>query len=299
MAQRAGVPLFRAGAEDPLPSQYLWFEGDGYWIYAADQPRSSWREHTHECAQISVGLEACTRMEWRHNSQLPVRRQFCGTVVCVIPPGEPHRTLWERRASLVTIYLDKQLLPAPLEPAHLARDPLIEELGRALYWEYREHESHGLSKHFADAVVTVLTTHLLRSYNASAEARSDVAGGLGPAASRRVRKYIEESIEGDLSIEALARVSGLSPHYFAEGFRRTTGFTPHQYVSHRRVDRARQLLTQADLPLTEVANRCGFKSQSQFTTVFHRFTGVTPGKFRAGLAAPDTSAPAVRIGRTA
>ena len=38
----------------------------------------------------------------------------------------------------------------------------------------------------------------------------------------------------------------------------------------------------ADLTLAEVAYRCGFTSQSQFTTLFRRFTGITPGKFRAG-----------------
>jgi AraC family transcriptional regulator len=96
----------------------------------------------------------------------------------------------------------------------------------------------------------------------------------------RVREYIEQSLGRDLSIRALAEVVGLSPQYFADLFRQATGFTPHQYVSHRRVERAQQLLRDADLPLTEVAHQCGFTSQSQFTTLFRRFTGVTPGKFR-------------------
>jgi AraC family transcriptional regulator len=76
-------------------------------------------------------------------------------------------------------------------------------------------------------------------------------------------------------------VAGISPNYFASAFHQTTGFTPHQYVSHRRIERAQQLLTEADLPIAEVAYRCGFTSQSQFTTLFRPFTGVTPGRFRA------------------
>jgi hypothetical protein len=70
-------------------------------------------------------------------------------------------------------------------------------------------------------------------------------------------------------------------------FRQTTGFTPHQHISHRRVERARQLLVDTDLPLAESAHRCGFSSQSQFTTVFRRLTDITPARFRAEYAPPD------------
>jgi len=279
------------GADDPLPSKYFWFEGDGYWIYAAEQPRSTWREHTLDCVRVSIGLEARAYIEWRTRSGSPGHREVSGNGVAIIPPGEPSRTLWLRRAILVSIFLSKSFLSATgralhetrfdLEPVHLARDPLIEELGRALY---RECEMQELYKPFANSVAEVLATHLLRNYNASAELLSDFGIGLGPARNRRVRKYIEQSLERDLSIGALAKVAGLSPSYFAEMFRQTTGFTPHQYVCHRRVDRARQLLTDRDLPLAEVAHRCGFTSQSQFTTVFHRFTGVTPGRFRSEYA---------------
>jgi AraC family transcriptional regulator len=236
-------------------------------------------------------------MEWRTGSpSLQHYREASGNLVAVIPSGEPHRSVWQRRASKVNIYLCEHFLSAiasrvlpetrfELEAAHLVRDPFIEELGRAVYREYVEGAGHDLDRRFADSVADVLAMHLLRVYNARTELPSDSRGQLGPATSRRVRKYIEQYLEGDLSIETLAKVSGLSPNYFAEGFRRTTGFTPHHYVSRRRVDRARQLLIEdTALPLIDVAHRCGFKSQSQFTIVFRRITGVTPGKFRAGHA---------------
>jgi len=290
-AEREDTRIILIGAEDPLPSQHFWFEGNGYWIYAAEQPRSAWREHTHDCAQVTIGLEpAHVHAEWRTGSRPPGHRELTGNAVSVIPPGEPHRTLWQRRASLIHIYLSKDFLSTTasrilqetafdLRAAHLVRDPFIEELGRALY---RECETEKLCEVFADSLVTVLATHLLRSYNDSLEWSSDLSGGLGPARERKVREYIEHALERDLSIDALAEVAKLSPHYFADMFRQSTGFTPHQYVSRRRVERAQQLLKDADLSLAEVAFRCGFTSQSQFTTIFRRFIGVTPGKFRTG-----------------
>lgn len=289
MANGTDTRIILVGAEDPLPPDHFWFENDGYSIYAAEQPRSAWSEHTHDCAQITIGLEpARVHAEWRTGSSVAAHRELSGNAVSIIPPGEPHRTLWQRRASLIHIYLSKDFIStiaaqvlqqarSELRAAYLVRDPLVEELGRALY---RECETQELSKIFSDSLVTVLATHLLRTYNASPEVSSDLRGILGPARERRIREYIEQSLDRDLSIHALAEVVEMSPHYFADLFRQSTGFTPHQYVSHRRVARAQQLLADVALPLAEIAYQCGFTSQSQFTTIFRRFTGLTPGRFR-------------------
>src|ERR1700744_2709202 len=84
--------IIQIGAEDPLPTDHLWFEGNGYWIYAAEQPRSAWREHIHDCAQVTVGLEpARVQSEWRTGAaHRPSHRELSGNAVSVIPPGEPH-----------------------------------------------------------------------------------------------------------------------------------------------------------------------------------------------------------------
>ena len=288
--------IILVGANDPLPTEHFWLEVDGYSIYAAEQPRSTWSEHVHDCVQVTIGLEpAHVHAEWRTGTRAPARRELSGNGVSIIPSGEPHRTLWQRRASLVHIYLKNELISkigfsvlqeqsCELRAAYLVRDPLIEELGRVLY---RECNTAKLNTEFAAALMTVLVTHLLRTYSANPEIESEARGGLGPARERRIREYIEESLDRDLSIGALAEVVGMSPHYFANLFRQTTGFTPHQYVSHRRVARAQQLLLNAELPLADVAYQCGFTSQSQFTTLFRRFTGVTPGRFRSDNTVRD------------
>jgi AraC family transcriptional regulator len=288
------------GTDDPLPSKYCWFEGDGYWIYAAEQPPTTWREKTFDCAQVSVGLDAHAYVEWGTGSRL-ARREANGNGVAIFPAGEPHRALWQRRAILVSIWLSQPFLASmaervlhktsfDLESVHVMRDPLIEELACALY---REYERHDLGKLFADSAVTVLATYLLRNYTVTEEL-PDSSGGLGPARTRRVRSYIEQSLEHDLSISTLAKVAGLSPQYFAEMFRQTMGFTPHHYVSQRRIERARQLLADTDLPIAEVAHRCGFTSQSQFTIVFQRLTDVTPGRFRTEHATTDKGLPVAK-----
>jgi AraC family transcriptional regulator len=161
-----------------------------------------------------------------------------------------------------------------IRPTYLVRDPFVEELGRSLY---RDCKTGTLCDLFASSLATLLSTHLLRTYSAD---EGSFQGGLAPARERKVRAHIEQHLAGDLSLERLAEVIHLSPSHFATLFRQSTGFTPHQYVCHRRIEHAQHLLLETKDELSDIAAACGFTSQSQFTTLFRRFAGIPPGKFR-------------------
>ena len=85
---------------------------------------------------------------------------------------------------------------------------------------------------------------------------------------------------GNVSVAELASACGLSRGYFIHAFKSTTGFTPHQWILSQRVAQARDLLSNSDLPLAEVALICGFADQSHFTRVFARIAGASPGNWR-------------------
>jgi AraC family transcriptional regulator len=172
-----------------------------------------------------------------------------------------------------------------LQPTYLVRDLLIEELARSLYLE---SENRPLNAEVASAAVKTLCVRLLRAYSVRRNEEAYATGGLGPARECRVREYIEAHLERDLSIQSLAGVVGLSPQHFAILFRESTGFTPHQYVNHRRIACAQELLKKADIPLIEVSMQCGFSSQSQFITTFRKLVGMTPGRFRSSLTSSQS-----------
>ena len=67
---------------------------------------------------------------------------------------------------------------------------------------------------------------------------------------------------------------------FTRWFSAEFGVSPHRYVMQARIERAKSLLANTTRPLSEVALDCGFSSQSHLSTVFRRFTGRTPGRFR-------------------
>jgi AraC family transcriptional regulator len=99
---------------------------------------------------------------------------------------------------------------------------------------------------------------------------------------RRVTDYIDGNLRDDLTLLAMSAMLSMSPYHFARAFRQTLGVAPHRYVLLRRVERARCLLRETDLPITEIAQQVGYASPSSFSVVFHRMTGQSPRRFRNG-----------------
>jgi len=91
-------------------------------------------------------------------------------------------------------------------------------------------------------------------------------------------------MEGDLSLEELAATAGLSITHFSQMFRESTGQSPHQFVLHRRVDRAKEMLRGAEMRVLDVAVACGFKNQQHFARVFRKVCGASPTEYRQEFA---------------
>jgi AraC family transcriptional regulator len=107
-----------------------------------------------------------------------------------------------------------------------------------------------------------------------------VRNGLAPWRERRVIQFIDANLTKPITLRDLAEQAGLSRMYFAAQFRLSTGLTPHAFLLNRRIDHAKRLMSTTDIPLIQVALEVGFQSHAHFSTVFRKFTGTTPGKWR-------------------
>jgi AraC family transcriptional regulator len=96
----------------------------------------------------------------------------------------------------------------------------------------------------------------------------------------RVLDYVETNLEGDLTLDHLASIACLSRFHFARSFKAASGYSPHQYVSAKRLERAKTLLTRGDQSLAEIALALTFSCQANFTRAFRQATGQTPGQYR-------------------
>jgi AraC family transcriptional regulator len=167
-----------------------------------------------------------------------------------------------------------------LEPRHQLRDPRIEHIAWALEADRRSDQPNGSL--FTECLGLALATHLLTRYRALSETPQLIVSrrGLSAHQLRRVTGFIEEHLEGDLSIARLAAVAGTSASHFKTLFRRTVGAPVHEYVIQRRVERAKSLLLKGELPASQVALAAGFSHQSHMARAMRRLLGVTPRAVR-------------------
>lgn len=103
---------------------------------------------------------------------------------------------------------------------------------------------------------------------------------------RRIRLAVElmhAHMHRELSLEEIASAAHLSPFHFSRLFKKLTGATPHAYLASLRAARARDLLAETDLSVTEVGARVGYMSSSHFSKAFRQSTGISPSAYRKAL----------------
>jgi AraC family transcriptional regulator len=126
--------------------------------------------------------------------------------------------------------------------------------------------------------------HLLGSYCGIVLPDSVVPGTLlSHAALRQVCDYIEAHLSSSITLGQLAELVHLSPFHFARCFKATLGLAPHQYVLARRIERAKRLVIDTQLPVAAIAWSIGYENISHFRRVFAQHTGHTPGDIRRAL----------------
>ena len=130
----------------------------------------------------------------------------------------------------------------------------------------------------ADTAWTSLAALLLRASGQSSPIT--VQGGLAGWQLRRITEHIQDRLAEDVSLNDLAKLAGLSPRHLCTAFRESTGLPPHRWQVARRVERAKEMMTDPTVTITDVALACGFGTPSHFATMFRRATGRTPTAWR-------------------
>jgi AraC family transcriptional regulator len=219
------------------------------------------------------------------------RRRINRGDITVTPPGEPKEWRHRGHAEFAALWLAPALIkriaaeasgikPERVEILHNfgTRDSQIERIGLSLLSEL-EHEGFG-ARLYVESLANELAVHLLRRYSTAGVAARPSATMLPGYKLRRVTEYMNDNLGKDVTLSGIARTLGMSPYHFARVFKQTTGLAPHQYLMARRVARAKSLLRETDLSITEIAHRVGCTSQSHFSVLFHRATAITPRMFR-------------------
>ena len=97
---------------------------------------------------------------------------------------------------------------------------------------------------------------------------------------RRLEEFLAANIDKRISLADMAAAVDLSRMHFAAQFRVATGFRPREFLLFKRVERAKAMRKASRVPIVEVAFAVGFNSQAHFSTVFKRFAGTSPARWK-------------------
>lgn len=136
------------------------------------------------------------------------------------------------------------------------------------------------SRLILDTLLNSLIVQLVAQCSTLSEQSALAPHSLSPRRLRRVLDFMESNLGSEIELDDLASVAGSSRFHFSRAFREATGFPPYRYLIHRRMDAAKTLLCEDALSISQIADQCGFNSQSQFSTMFRRVFGTSPARFR-------------------
>lgn len=140
------------------------------------------------------------------------------------------------------------------------------------------------SRLFVEQATDLLCTQILRAHSSLGSLPSSpFQRGLAGWQVRKVSDYMRERLGDDIGLADLAAVVGLSRFHFCTAFRRATGHTPHEWMVRMRMERARELLADTCLRITDIALAVGYESPSSFAASFRKSVGATPTEYRRNL----------------
>jgi AraC family transcriptional regulator len=158
------------------------------------------------------------------------------------------------------------------------RDQQLENIAWALKAEMES--GYPCGRLYLDSLAVAAATRLLLFHSSVSREPKRLHGRLSERKLRQVLSYIEDNLSQDVSLNDIASVAGLSVSHFKSLFRETLGLPVHQYLIRRRVERAKTLLREDRLPISQIAFEAGFAHQSHLAHHMRRVLGVSPKAFR-------------------
>ena len=142
----------------------------------------------------------------------------------------------------------------------------------------------GSEQELLDQVVHELSVHLNPVNEQPEPDTSADRVALSPWQERRAKELMASQMDKGLSIAQVANECSLSRSHFSRAFKKNTGLSPRDWYLQMRLDKAKGLLGDSGLTISQISLDCGFADQSHFTRVFTREVGITPFNWRRSMA---------------
>ncbi|MBD0708199.1 MULTISPECIES: AraC family transcriptional regulator [unclassified Streptomyces] len=203
-----------------------------------------------------------------------------GDTVSLLPPQVPHngspatsRGFRKRVLYLAPTQLDARLIGAAVDAPDLV-DPLLRRRVGQLHTALAEPGDAFEAQCRLAFISERLDAHLRPRVPTRARAQA-------PGVAAALRELLDERLVEGVTLDEAAGLLYAHPTHLVRAFSRAYGISPHQYLTARRLERARRLLLDG-MPPGEVAAATGFHDQPHLNRSFKRLVGTTPGRFASG-----------------
>ena len=100
---------------------------------------------------------------------------------------------------------------------------------------------------------------------------------------KKVKEFVEQNLSEEISLGTAAKIAGLEEKYFSAFFHQKIGICFRDWITHTRVNRAKELLRARNDSITDIAFAVGFRELRTFERAFKRCTGKTPRVFKRSV----------------
>lgn len=240
---------------------------------------------------VAINLKF-TSVKFVHSGRILVDGTLVPGAIHVTAPGVSVQAIYRAPCDVLHIFVTQEILAQCFEDAFserfsgtivlddpaLRRDLTIERLGQLLAGAELWDKSERLI--FTDSIGRAIVSRLVEQWFSVPIASPRRAPGLPKWRLRRATEYIDANLGERIRLGDMAESAGLSRMHFAAQFRLSTGVSPHEYVLRKRLEAAQYLLLNSERNTLDIALSCGFNSQAHFISVFSRYMGDTPCRWR-------------------
>jgi AraC family transcriptional regulator len=288
-----GIDVLREGRAEPFldtkpalsssPVQWGGIALESYAVPALFIPR-----HEHMNAFVHLVLSGSVRYEVNTKGRNLRFSSRPGTIF-LLPRGTVDEVNWTGPTHRIAVAINPRLLTSVLEETAHETDIELKE-----HWDLTDRHISALLVEmsadledgspagaiYGESLANTLSVYLLRRYAVRRIMPVIYKGGLPRNRLKRVLDYIASNLETNISLMKLAAIADMSPHYFSELFKQSTGRAPHNYILLQRIERAKQHLRDPKRSITDVGLEAGFQNPSHFARIFRKVAGTTPSGFR-------------------
>jgi len=267
------------------------FEGPGrFEIYCHHSAPTHYPEESHETVQVCIPLE---RARYAVIRQSETGRKLVHDLgsrdVLVLPARQPHAVDWQRPADIVSLQLSSSFIRAALgdselrlQDAFTLRNPFLSAVAGQI--RSAGQSERGITPAFAEAMATAIAYRIGMEASVDTGMRAPRAVyKLSEVQLRRIKCFIEDQLDQPLRLAELAEQVGLTKWHFIRRFGATYGVSPRDFITDRRIARARELLSSTGMPIIDVALEVGM-THSHFSRTFLSRVGVSPSEYRLQAA---------------